>query len=461
MNTNTPRSIKIAYIGGGSRFWAHILMNDLAKCPLLTGEVALYDLNKEMARLNQQWGNRINQSPQARSQWKYTVPPTLPQALTGADFVIASIQPGPIEMMDHDLNIPRKYGIFHTVGDTIGPAGLCRALRAVGDYQEIALAVERFCPKAWVVNLTNPLTVCTRTLYKVFPQIKAIGCCHEVFSAQEFLAALLEEFHGIKASREEIRVNVLGVNHFTWIDRAFYTDIDLLKLVDKKMAQKGVVRKISEKEAAKIGYFGNRKQVTYDLYQRYGILPAAGDRHLVEFIPFYTKNEATLHRWGVNVTPYSYRRDRYKNAPIRSRQRLADPKPFELGESGEECVRQMLAILGLGDFRSNINLPNVGQVEGLPKDAVVETNAWFSYDSIKPEFAGRLPHAVEALVLRTVSNQELIIEAALTKNKKLAFQAFLNDPLMSLPTDRAWQMFNQMLNATRSCLKGWKIQGAT
>src|ERR1035437_6009551 len=191
-----PHRIKIAYIGGGSRAWAHVLMNDLAQTPLLTGEVALYDLNKAMARLNVQWGNRVNASPQAVSQWKYTAPQTLKEALTGADFVMASIQPGPIEMMGHDLNIPKKYGIVHTVGDTAGPAGLCRALRAVQDYKEIAQAVERHCPKAWVINLTNPLTVCTRTLYKVFPRIKAFGCCHEVFSSQRFLADLLEQFRG-------------------------------------------------------------------------------------------------------------------------------------------------------------------------------------------------------------------------------------------------------------------------
>ena len=447
-----PLPIKIAYLGGGSRGWAHILMNDLAQTPLITGEVALYDINKEMAKLNVQWGNRVNASPQAKSQWKYTVPKTLKEALTGAHFVMASIQPGPIEYMGHDLEISRKYGIVHPVGDTVGPAGLVRSLRAVQDYRVFAEAIERYCPNAWVINLTNPMTVLTRTLYKVFPQVKAFGCCHEVFGTQHFLAKVLHEFTGIKVPRHEIKLNVLGINHFTWIDRAFYKDIDIFKLLDKKIAQKGTIREIPPEESAKLGYFECRMQITYDLYRRYGILPAAGDRHLVEFVPFYSKDEETLRRWGVQITPYSYRKERYATAPEKFRERLRDKKPFELNASSEEGVLEMLALLGLGEgkgFRSNVNLPNIGQLEGFPKGTVVETNAWFTYNSVKPEYAGRLPRAVESLVSRAATNEEIIVDAALTKDKDLAFQAILNDPLMSLPTDRAWKMFNEMLAATK------------
>ena len=454
---SSAHHIRIAYIGGGSRGWAHKLMSDLALCPDLTGEVALYDIDRPMAQLNARWAQRVNDSPDSVSQWTYTVPHTLKEALTGADFVFVSIQPGPIEMMEHDLEIPKKYGILHPVGDTVGPAGLCRALRTVIDYEEIARAVERHCPRAWVVNFTNPMTVCTRTLYKVFPQIKAIGCCHEVFGTQDRLAGLLKEYHGVKATREQIRVNVLGVNHFTWIDKADYNDIDLLDLLRRKLKQDGEIRVISDAEIEKQGYFTSTRQVQYDLFRRYGVLAAAGDRHLSEFVPFYLRDEKTMHRWGVKLTPFSYRITRYTTAPDGFRKRLRDKTPFNLEQSNEEAVRQIKAILGMENFRSNVNLPNVGQIEGLPKDAVVETNAYFTNDSVKPEFSGQLPPAVEALVLRAVYSQEMIVEAGLKKDKDLAFQAFLNDPLMSLPTDRAWKMFNEMLRATKKCLPGWKV----
>ncbi len=455
--SKNAEKIKIAYIGGGSRGWAHTLMNDLAICPHLTGEVALYDTNRPMAMLNARWGRRVNASPQAKSQWRYTVPKTLREALKGANFVVASIQPGPIEMMGSDLEIPKKYGILHTVGDTVGPAGLCRSLRTVLDYVVIAEAVERYCPGAWVINYTNPMTVCTRTLYKVFPQIKAFGCCHEVFSTQSMLADLVEEYYEKKPARDDIRVNVLGVNHFTWVDKATYDGIDLLELYAKDVRKRGPIRGVPEEEIAEMDYFAHKGMVTRDLFRRYGILPAAGERHIVEFVPFYLRNERTLHRWGVKCTPYSCRVDRYTRLPKEFRKKLAGKKPFKLNRSDEEGIRQIMAVLGMGDLRTNVNLPNVGQIEGLPKDAVVETNAYFTLDSVKPEFAGRLPAGVEALVSRTISNQEIIVEAAMKLDKNLAFQAFLNDPLMSLPTDTAWKMFNEMLRATRAKLPGWKI----
>jgi alpha-galactosidase len=160
----------------------------------------------------------------------------------------------------------------------------------------------------------------------------------------------------------------------------------------------------------------------------------------------------------VKVTPYSYRIENYTDAPRRFEARLRDRKPFELWESSEEGVKEMLAILGIGGgFRSNVNLPNVGQVQGLPMGAVVETNAYFTKDSVSPEFAGALPAGAGALVSRTVSNQEMIVEAGLRRDKHLAFQAFLNDPMMSLTTDKAWKMFNEMLRATKASLRGWKV----
>ncbi len=444
--------VKIGYIGGGSRGWAHRLMEDLALCPDMEGEVRLYDIDRSMAMLNARWGKRVGESPDAVSQWDYKVPRTLKGALTGADFVIVSIQPGPIELMEHDLGIPARYGIIHPVGDTVGPAGLMRSLRAVPPYAEIARAIAEFCPDAWVISYTNPMSVCTRALYRVFPEIKAFGCCHEVFGTQGWLARLLKEFHGVEARRDDIRVNVLGVNHFTWIDRARWQDLDLLELVRHKMKQPGEIREIPPEETAEMGVFAGRKQVVYDLFRRYGVLPAAGERHLVEFVPFYLKDEQTLNRWGVVLTPYSYRIGRHQGLPEQFRERLGDPSPFELKRSGEEGTRQMAALLGLGELRTNVNLPNRGQHGGLPGGAIVETNAVFSRDSVTPEVAGRLPAGAEALVARTVANQELIVDAALDCDKETAFQAFLNDPLNSLTTDAAWRMFNEMLEATREAL---------
>lgn len=208
---DAPIPLKIAYIGGGSRQWAHILIKDLLLCPDLTGEVRLYDIDRPMAQQNAAYAQWMQSHPEAESKWKYRAVATLKTALKGADFVFASIQPGPIQMMKVDLEAPLKYGIYQSVGDTTGPGGCIRALRSIRDYRIIAQAIKQYAPDAWVLNFTNPMSICTRTLYETFPDIKAYGCCHEVFGTQWMLSSIYAQATGKSIpSIQEMDVNVLG-----------------------------------------------------------------------------------------------------------------------------------------------------------------------------------------------------------------------------------------------------------
>lgn len=123
--------IKIAYIGGGSKEWARVFMTDLALATDLSGEIALYDIDREAAIRNKKIGDRINMHPNTLSKWDYLVTDTIEAALTGADFVAISILPGFIETMNVDVHAPEKYGIFQSVGDTVGPGGVIRSMRTV------------------------------------------------------------------------------------------------------------------------------------------------------------------------------------------------------------------------------------------------------------------------------------------------------------------------------------------
>ena len=167
------KNIKIAYIGGGSKQWARVFMNDLALCSDLTGEIGLFDIDKEAAVRNQQIGNNINKQPETVSGWNYVVYDSLKEVLCGADFVVISILPGTFEDMRVDVHYPEKYNIYQSVGDTAGPGGVSRALRTVPFYEEFAAAIEKYCPDAWVINFTNPMSICTKTLNDVFPSVKA------------------------------------------------------------------------------------------------------------------------------------------------------------------------------------------------------------------------------------------------------------------------------------------------
>lgn len=457
-----PIELKIAYIGGGSRDWARKLMFDLALCPDLTGTVALYDIDVESAKLNERFGNWLHASrqPKVVSHWHYETVTGLDDALRGADFVVLSIQPGTLEVMRDEIAIAEKYGMFFPVGDTIGAPGLVRGLRSAVIYQEFAHRIAAICPHAWVINYTNPMTICTRTLTRVEPKLQVFGCCHEVFSTQRLLASLVEKYLKVSPApaRSEIQTNVLGINHFTWIDRASYRDIDLLALVQRHMAEPGVVRKYTQAEVESWNdWWYSVHQVKFELFKRFGIFAAAGDRHLVEFLPGFTRSPEELFRWGIIRTPVAYRIERWRSAPQKTRDLMEGHPPLTLDASGEESVGQMRALLGLGDFVTNVNTANVGQISNLPLHAVVETNARFSRNQVQPLTAGALPLGVHSIIARHVANQEMIVEAALTRDKDLAFQAVLNDPANRLPPDETREMFDEMLNASRAFLPGWKI----
>ena len=449
-----PISLKIAYIGGGSRLWARKLMNDFALCPDLTGEVALYDIDMDSARLNERLGNWMQAQAGVVSNWRYHAVPLLKDALQDADFVIISIQPGPLEIMAEEIGLSEQYGLFFPVGDTTGAPGLIRGMRSVPIYAAFAEAIAKICPNAWVINYTNPMSVCTRTLTRVAPGLKVFGCCHEVFGTQKLLAQIAGHYLNIDPPpRSEIHVNVLGINHFTWLDSAAYQEHDLFEVLRDHLSQPGILRKYSQAEVESWNdWFKCVDQVKFTLFQRYGILAAAGDRHLVEFLPGFVRSPETLFEWGVIRTPVSWRIERWKNAPQNTHELMDGVKPFALERSGEEGVNMIRALLGLGDLVANVNLENTGQISNAPLGAVVETNAHFSRGTIRAISAGAFPAGLAALINQHIANQELIIESVLTEKPDLAFQAFFNDPTHHLPIDVSWEFFNKMLRLSRKYL---------
>lgn len=129
---------------------------------------------------------------------------------------------------------------------------------------------------------------------------------------------------------------------------------------------------------------------------------------------------------------------------------------FELKETGEEGIQQIKALLGLSELVTNVNIPNQGQIPNLPLGVVVETNALFRKDRVEPIMAGDIPHPIYGMVATHVSNQEALVKAGLIEDKKLAFAAFVNDPLMSIPYSEAEALFEEMIENTRGYLgEGW------
>jgi alpha-galactosidase len=451
-------NLKICYIGGGSRNWAWVLMQDLAFEKDIGGTIELYDIKHEDAQTNEIIGNKLMEKYN-QSRWKFHANSSLQKALSGSDFVIISILPGDFEEMAVDVHAPEKYSIYQSVGDTAGAGGIIRALRTIPQFRQIACAIREGSPAAWIINYTNPMSICTRTLYKEFPQIKAFGCCHEVFHTQKLLASVLEEagyaeHNSIK--REEIKVNVLGINHFTWIDRAYWKDTDIFPLYRefvKKYADTGF-RKVrtsgadyNEDDPERIKFFGSTDRVKMDLFSRHGLIAAAGDRHLAEFCPYswYLSSPETAESWGFALTPVSWRIKDREKLKLKAKAYRNGTEQMIPVESGEEGLKIIKALTDHGDIITNVNLPNNEQMPDLPKGVVVETNAVFKHDNIESVTTYGLPVDLRALVMHHILSQEGIVEAVFEDDIEKAFRVFSHDlAIQKLPLCDARSLFDEM-----------------
>jgi len=447
--------IKIGYIGGGSMNWAWAVMGDLALDPDLSGEVRLYDIDLESAKANEAIGNGISQ-PQGK--WAYKACDSISDALKDADFVIISVLPGSFDEMESDVHLPESYGIYQSVGDTTGPAGIVRAMRTVPMMLEIGEAIRTYCPSAWVINYTNPMVACVNALYQAFPGIKAFGCCHEAFHVQALLAKVMEIETHEPVSKDDIHINFLGVNHFVWANRADYKNIDLMPLFAKfakECAADGYALKESDKD--KDNYFRNMNKVCFDLFNRYGTIPVAGDRHLAEFMPpWYLADAKSAEKWGFALTPVSWRKSNLEKLRAKRARLLAGDEQFIPESSGEEGTQLIKALLGLTEMFTTVNLPNTGQMRDIGHGIVVETNAVIRRDAVYPVCAGKLPDAVHLMVEKHANQQDMLIRACLKKDIDLAFNVFLNDNLVQLSLSSSQELFDKMIANTRAYLKGWK-----
>ena len=454
------QELKVAYIGGGSRGWAWGFMMDLAMDADMCGTVRLYDIDRPAAERNKIIGNKISAHPDAVSRWEYEVSDSLKDALTGADFVVISILPATFEEMRSDVHLPERVGVYQPVGDTVGAGGFMRAMRTIPMYVTIAEAIRDYAPDAWVINYTNPMSLCVRTLYEVYPNIKAFGCCHEVFGTQKLLCSMLETEEGIPGvKRQDLYTTVTGINHFTWLTRASYQGIDLMPLY-AKFADKYFETGYDEggDNNWMNSSFSCAQRVKFDLFRRYGAIAAAGDRHLAEFTaPWYTSSPEAAREWKFGLTTVDWRVEDLHHRLERSDNLISGKEELQLKPSGEEGHLLLKAVLGLGDLVSNVNIPNRGQIPNLPLGSVVETNALFGRDRIEPVFAGNMPSNILPLVARHIYNQENTLIAALHCDRKLGFSTFMNDPQMaSVSMTDGQKLFDDMLENQRAYLpKEW------
>jgi alpha-galactosidase len=447
-------AVKIAIIGGGSYSWAFTIVRDLVVTPELEGStIVLEDTESEALQITGPLCRKVVRK--ARRDFKIETTTSEAAALKDADFVILTISTGGLDSMEHDIGVPLKYGIYQSVGDTVGPGGISRALRNIPVVVDIGKHMEKLCPGATMLNYTNPMSTLCRALTRE-TTVPTIGLCHELFGAMGWLTGLL----GLE-SRHDFDVVAAGVNHCIWILKLTIkeTGEDALALLRQylkhpnafvRKQQKRLKGTRAKEQLALAHTHGGRQLVKSSLFEVYGALPAAGDRHVAEFFPFFLTQEADAGgKWGVHLTTVEERRTRWQPGALKScKDMLSGKTPIELRRSGETVSLIIDALSGGKPFVDVMNLPNKEQISNLPRQAVVETMAIADSTGVRGIAVGELPLGVLNQIMRHVLNQELTVEAALTGDRDLVLQAMLNDPLVRKIED-AKKMTEELLEANR------------
>lgn len=417
---------KIAFIGGGSVQWTTGLMTDMALTKTLAGaEVVLQDIDPAALKRMTPICKRLVRQIGAELTVRATV--DLTDALTGADFVILCVGVGGLAAMRNDLEIPEQYGVYQSVGDTVGPGGLARGLRHIPFAVEVARQMEDRCPEAWLLNLTNPMTTICRGITRA-TGIRTIGLCHEVTGFSHHLAGLF------KVSEESIIFEVAGINHLPLITRCTIDGRDGLAMLRDWLADHDPFEFVDEMELDSVfKVFQDRLAVKLSLFQDLGVLFGAGDRHVCEFLPGYLTAETGYgRRYGVHLTTV----DQREQMATERRQMVKQYSPPDQ-ISGEQLAPLMAALLGGPSGQFIVNIPNQGQIDNLPREAVVECMAHVDALGVRPLAVGSLPPAAQAIIAPHVERQELIVETALSGNDAPALAALATDPLLRDPQSAA------------------------
>jgi alpha-galactosidase/6-phospho-beta-glucosidase family protein len=421
-------STQVTIIGGGSYQWGPELMADLFGTPALGGmHLVLQDINPDPLPKMEALANKVNEALGAQATIRATTDQA--SALDGADFVIVCISTGAFRSMAVDLDVPARHGINQTVGDSVGPGGINRALRNVPVLVGIGQAMEEHCPDAWLFNITNPMTTLTRSVCRQ-TTIKTVGLCHEVGNFCMDLAIAL------KRPMEAVRPTVLGVNHFPVLTGLEVDGADGFEVIRDLVAEVGGLASLApspgrpEAEMFSKLDFAQRHLLKLTLLDRWGTFPAAGDRHIAEFLSFALTPESD---WGAayNIPMSSIAtREKHQEGYIADVDAwLAGTKDLQTWQSGELPSPMIQAMLTGVPFEAPVNIPNAGQAPELPPDVVLESICVIDDHGIRGRDVSILPSPYNEVVRRHIATQELTIEAALSGDRALAAEAFELDPL--------------------------------
>ena len=409
---------KIAFIGAGSFGFTRSLVRDILTFPALKdATIALTDINKERLGYIKQAVDRIIREGNYPAKAVATLDRA--EALRGADAVIITILASPTSVWQYDIEIPKKFGVDINVGDTRGPAGVFRALRTIPVMLEFCKDISRLCPRAMVLNYTNPMAMLCRAMQAKYPHLHITGLCHSVQGTAFMLA------HWIGAKHEDVTFTCAGINHQAWY-------------LDFKVKGKDAYPLI--RNAVQKPKIYNEEQVRNEMFIHLGYYVTESSGHNSEYNAWFRKRPDLIKKYctkgtGWNPGIYAYILNEYRRAAKDWRKRirawLDNPKPLNLQRGHEYAASIINAYLGGDIFEFNGNVPNKGLITNLPADVCVEVPVFVDKRGLNPTPVGALPPQCAALNNISVACEELVVEGSFEGDPMKIFHANAYDPLTS------------------------------
>ena len=435
---------KVVFIGAGSLGFTRGLVRDLLTFPLLqSAEIALVDINQE--RLD--FARRAVASIIERGNYPAKVTASLDrrEVLKGADAVCCTILCGGVDIWRHDIEIPKKYGVDINIGDTRGPSGIFRALRTIPTMLDICRDMEEYCPDAILLNYTNPMAMLCRAIQRN-SSIQVTGLCHSV----QGTAGMLAEWIG--APMDEVDYVCAGINHQAWYLEYTWKGKDAYPLIRKAVAKKNIY---------------NAEPVRNEMFLHLDYYVTESSGHNSEYNWWFRKRPDLIEKYcthGTNWNPgaYAYILGEYqriaKTWKKEVKQWFAEGAPLDLARGHEYAAYIINAYAGGEPFEFNGNVPNTGLITNLPAQACVEVPVLANRRGFNPMHVGALPPQCAALNNLSVAVEEMAVEAALTGDARLVFQAIAYDPLTAavLSLAEIKNMVQAMFNKNRAYLPQFK-----
>lgn len=434
---------KIVMIGAGSTVFARNLIGDILSFPeLADSTIALVDIDAERLRTSEIVAHRVAEALGAHPVIEATTDRR--QALPGADYVINMIQVGGYPAALVDFEIPKRYGLRQTIGDTLGIGGIMRALRTIPVLLEIGRDMEELCPDALFLNYVNPMAINTWAFSEA-TRIRTVGLCHSVQHTLQDLAGDL----GVPV--EEIDFLAAGINHMCFYLRLKRKGEDLYPAL-RCLAAEGRVREDD--------------RVRYEMLRRTGYFVTESSEHFAEYVPYFIRgqNPELIERYNIPLDEYPRRCE----AQIADWERLR--RELEAGEGVHEVRRSVeyasLIIHSLETGQPRViygNVRNDRLIDNLPEGCVVEVPFLVDRNGLQPTRVGELPPVLAALMRTNINVQELTVRAALTGRREYVYQAAMLDPhtAAELTLDAIWALVDEMLEAHAAWLPQFQARVAT